>query len=334
MKRQPRRYGPSTDSESALHLLAGFCGGIVIAIFGIIAFIDPVKTGATHRAGSICLIFLGLTTSLHSIYSATRNAGLYSRIWAISDEPWLAVSSWQKFESDPVDTYSRTEMLFLVPVSISSGGAVAWIFANWPWAFGIAFLAVTAGVLLAKRRRIYRTLQQRKWTRTILVLEQLPLPPGETLTGTIYCGRRVHPDGSFQITLTCSADRVVYNENASTLVRWAYYLSAMGAALGRIYHTRPYEPMSIYSTVRTDFYSQLLIVPSKTVKYGRKIQTAIPVSFVIPHGFPGTSVEGKDHVYWQLEIWGGDIPGIDFGAVFDLPVYQVKDDTRIRIRQA
>lgn len=49
----------------------------------------------------------------------------------------------------------------------------------------------------------------------------------------------------------------------------------------------------------------------------------VPVTFVLPQGDYGTSFDGKQPRYWELEI-NADTPGIDFHATFLVPVFSAQ----------
>jgi hypothetical protein len=47
----------------------------------------------------------------------------------------------------------------------------------------------------------------------------------------------------------------------------------------------------------------------------------LPVSFKLPEGEFGTRLSEAPARYWELEV-KADTPGLDFGALFLLPVYE------------
>jgi hypothetical protein len=74
---------------------------------------------------------------------------------------------------------------------------------------------------------------------------------------------------------------------------------------------------------RRDGWSQTRAVPGG-------LGTRIPIRFELPPpgpGAAGTRLAAELPCYWELEVWA-DLPGLDFQAVFLVPVYQRPEPAR------
>ena len=150
-----------------------------------------------------------------------------------------------------------------------------------PWPF---WLIVAVGVALALAAG-YRLGRFRKFGVSRFALSPAPAVTGGAVAGTIRIPARVRTDAGFELKLQCF-QRVTTQSggesSTSTECRWE---DARHAAPG--------------------------------LEYGD--ETMVTVRFALPPDQPATTSEGGDGYYWRLTA-SAATPGIDYRAVFDVPV--------------
>ncbi len=147
---------------------------------------------------------------------------------------------------------------------------------------------LTALPLLSAVWAVYATLRWRKYGNVTLALSEMPIVPGRTLKCIIFCGRRVHFEGSFKLQLICQ--RTVQRGKNSHVER---------------------------------LYEDNLEV-ERDLGIGQQV-TAVPVSMDIPLDQPGLGDPNDQTLCWKLQVKAAT-PGIDFSVSFLLPVFHLDDE--------
>jgi len=265
--------------------------------------------GLTAMAAGVAMLFLSMTilgifVALLGFPLVAATGALLSDSWRrralarkFPGRAWRHEGIWQNFE---VRSGSLLELV------IGWGSALMlFLLANmifWGTAqempVGSALLAAffAALGLVPMVPALRGMLQYRKWGRPRLVFPRLPFRPGERLEGVVLCTRRISAADGFHLTLLCSEDRPDWHD-----------------------------------ITRRDLHTGDEIVDSDMAAEGGCEGTAIPVDIQIPGDMPGTQEEKGRSTYWQLEVEAA-MPGIDFAATFDLPIYELEDDSLVEFR--
>jgi hypothetical protein len=150
------------------------------------------------------------------------------------------------------------------------------------FAFAAAGLLLLAGAAYAASRRW-------KFGRSICSIDRLPIEPGQRFNGQIeHRGAQV-PEAGYRFVLSC-LNRIVTgggrNRSASTQTLWETEQHVSGA----------------------------LAAPSP-------VGMRVPFAFDLPADAPSSDLSKPDDmVLWQLAV-AAELPGIDYKAAFDLPVF-------------
>ena len=208
------------------------------------------------------------------------------------EEPWM----WRR------DWASRT--------AADKGGEQAWLL--WPFAvmwnlislpalfvlrtqieqepmFYVFLLFPLAGVGLLCAA-IYQTLRRRKYASSLCRFDALPIPLGRTLRGEVDTRATDVPEQGFLVRLT-NLRRVVKSSGKSTSVHESIlWQDEQRAGAG--------AAMPGPNGVR------------------------VPFRFALPlhDGEPADDSNPRDRILWRLEVTG-EVPGIDYRGVFELPVF-------------
>jgi len=164
----------------------------------------------------------------------------------------------------------------------------------------VAILFAFLGLVLLVAA-VRTTLAWRRFGSSVLELETLPGVIGGALKGRIRTHLADPPAGPIQLTLTCLRRRIAKRR----------------VSAGSSGTSSP--------TVRTDQLWQggLLIEPEELQQGTAGL--FIPVEVLIPYGLPGTSnADPDDRIIWKLGATA-NIPGVDFGAEFTVPVFLTPD---------
>ena len=281
----------------AVFALPFFIGGAQILTEGI---------GALHRheGGAPFLLALGLGFTALSvafiaiIAFAVRAGQAAARRRNVNPmQPWLWRDDWAARR---------------VAEANRGGLAVFWIFAlmwnaitipvvvlvarqfprNLP-AVTIVFGFGGAGILFLAAGA-YSALQRAKFGRSVCAIDRLPVEPGQTLSGQIeHRGTQV-PDAGYRLVLAC-VNRII-----------------TGHGRGRSAVTQ-----TLWETAQV--VSGALAAPSPA---GMRV----PFSFALPADAPSSDLSKPDDLtLWQLTV-SAELPGIDYKATFQLPVFTTAGD--------
>jgi hypothetical protein len=143
---------------------------------------------------------------------------------------------------------------------------------------------------------VYATLQWRKFGNSEFEMYANPGVLGGWLQGRIHTNIRKRPDGPFRLTLSCLRKET------------------RGSGKNR-------------STTERTLWQETARVPPGALLAGPN-GVGVPVRFGIPYkAGPQSDPEASDPVEWRLEV-SADLPGIDYGTHFTVPVFRTPDSDR------
>ncbi len=232
-------------------------------------------------------------------------AGTIARAHAHPDEPWLWREDWAARQvRDAARSAAWSGVFFAVlwnlisiPVSIAVVGA------ELPKGNHLALLGLLfplVGVVLAASAT-RQALRYRRFGVSELDLERVPIPVGHPLLGTVRAAVDTAPPDGFRVVLDCinrtrsgSGD----DETTTEHVRWQEERQVPGTAL------RDYRGAGV----------------------------TIPIAFDIPADVQGTDESRpRDVIVWRLSV-SATLPGVDYAATFDVPVYRTAESAQPRSR--
>jgi len=243
----------------------------------------------------------------------TPRGGVGRRLRALAGRPpspaapWLADHPWRR--EGALDESSRDVRLALVGGGLATAAGSITGALVLPQAEGGGLVVTTAvvGVFLAVGFwllgvGVLRVLRRQRHGAVELRFARFPAFLGEPLDVTLVRqGATVQLDG-LQARLTCVEES------------WGPPTSDDDG------HARTTSERQLR---RRDAWSQTKAVPGA-------MGTRLPIRFELPSpgpGVAGTQLAAELPRYWELEVWA-DLPGLDFQAVFLVPVYQRPDPAR------
>src|ERR1043165_1743438 len=285
-----------------------FIGGCV-GLFTVPFFIAGVKVlhagiQAMHRheEGAPFLLSFGTAFTAFSLgfvamtWWALRQGQMIARRMDVhTGQPWLWREDWTARPAGE-STPQLAVALWIFAViwnSITIPMALA-VWRQFPMSpvVVIAFLFAGIGLVLLGSALV-STLRRRKFGRSFCTFDRLPIEPGQSFSGTIeHRGTQV-PDAGYRLVLSCVNRVTPHNgrsRSTSTEVLWQTEQRLSGA----------------------------LAAPSPA---GMRL----PFTFEIPAGALSSDLSNRDDaIVWQLTATA-DLPGIDYEAMFDLPVFATAD---------
>ncbi|ABA88722.1 hypothetical protein Pcar_1476 [Syntrophotalea carbinolica DSM 2380] len=214
-------------------------------------------------------------------------------------QPWLHRADWAQGE---VRSSMRPALIF------GMAFAVFWNLISLPILFllpgevldkgnrlallGLMFPLIGIGLLVMAVRHLIR---QRKFGNSRLQLDTMPGVVGGPLAGTLHVGSGIWPEKGFHLTLEGVARRVVRRGGKR----------------------RTEEQL---------LHQESLRVPIEQLHAGAT-GTTVPVRFTIPFEVPPTGGENSDkRVLWRVTA-EAEVPGVDYSARFEVPVFRTKDSS-------
>jgi hypothetical protein len=213
------------------------------------------------------------------------------------EEPWLWKQEWS---TGRIRSSSKTLMY------VAIGFAVFWNLISAPIWFivpgeaidkknylaGLAAIFPVVGIGLAVWALV-AVLRWRKYGESVFEMAEVPGVLGGKLAGVIHTTRKIVPEEGFRVVLSCIRKHT--------------------SGSGKNRHTSE-------SVVWQD--ERLMARELAGYDYQK---SAIPVLFGIPFDQPETSDEDPNsQVVWRLEA-SAEVPGIDYAASFDVPVFKTPD---------
>lgn len=270
---------------------------------GVFTGVQAVRSALAHdwqqaiALGFFALTFGGVAVGgiIGLIAGRRRLAALQVLRDARADAPWLWRPDWA---AGHADDGSRTTAAF------------AWIFAIF-WNL-VSLPAAWLGVRDALEKQhhaaflvllfpavgagllvwaLRSTLRYRRYGVSRFKLKTLPGVIGHSLEGTLSLPEPLRPEGGFQVTLTCVRRRVTGGgRNRSTSESILWQDDRRVTATG----------------------------------------TSLPLAFAIPaDAVPTDDSNASDRRIWRLRVVA-DVPGVDYGSVFEVPVFRTPESDRPR----
>ena len=245
------------------------------------------------------LLFCGVgSVPLLSLMSARKKAEKEAQIQAACpDKPWMWRDDWA---AGHMSSSNKTVLAF------SWGFAVLWNLVSSPlllvirnrpeknYAVLIALLFPAIGLLLLIRAIRY-SLELRKFGVSDFVMSSVPGVIGGKLQGSIYAAFDPRSERTATVKLTCIHRTVTGtgdDRSVSELIQWQ--------------EEKEFGPGEI--------------APGPT-------GCIIPVVFRIPTDVPETDIRNMDNaIQWKLSV-RADLPGLDYNAQFDVPVFRTSDSS-------
>ena len=210
------------------------------------------------------------------------------------DEPWLWRRDWTERavrESSEVGGWCLWGFtvlwnLFCLPL---------WFIVRWEWPMDAKMILAASfplvGVLLFFFA-IYHTLRRAKYGVSLCRIERSPIPVGSTLRGELEVRLHEPPPAGFALRLACVRRTVT------------------GSGKNRSTHER-----ILWQDEQTVMHG---VMPSP---HGMRV----PIRFDVPFDCePCDYANPNDTVLWRLHATA-DVPGIDYQAAFELPVFRTAD---------
>ncbi len=162
----------------------------------------------------------------------------------------------------------------------------------------VGFFALVIGLLDC--HAIYTTLRYCKYGDPALMLTEWPIATGRPFVGAVLIGRHLEQEtGGVKVTLKCERKTTTGSgKHAKTHVEELYCTSTVA-----------------------------------TRDMGSGSRSAIPFTLPIPDRLPSRDIQSNPAIEWTLKV-DAETPGIDFGAEFAVPVYEVADPALIQTRSS
>jgi hypothetical protein len=250
-----------------------------------------------------CLVFggvgFGLLTTI--LLGRKKVTSAIVRARAHPEEPWLWREDWAAKEvCDGAQSGMWSGIFFAALWNlISIPVAIAVVRQALPKGNHLALLALLfplVGIGLAVAA-VRRTLQYRRFGVSSLALERVPVPVGRRLVGTVRASVDTTPADGFHVALSCinrTRSGTGDDETTSERIQWQ-------------------EEQCVRGTAVRDYRG-----PGAT----------IPIDFAIPADARGTDESNpRNVIVWRLSV-SASLPGVDYAAAFDVPVYYTEESAR------
>jgi hypothetical protein len=268
--------------------------GINLMLLGIRAF-------QRHEANAIAPLLAGVlfTTISVSIFAgvlvATRNAARAAALQAgAPDQPWLWRPEWStrripdRRGATPVVLWAVS--IFWNVVTIPVGFVLIKQWMTQPNPILLVFLLfplVGVGLIIGA---IYTTLRRLKFGQSICTIDRVPIVPGDSFHGEIEMRGDAVPEGGYRLLLIC-VHRVTTGSGKNQ------------------------------STRETPLWQAENRITAASVMRLATGGVRIPFTLTVPSEARATDLrKSRDQIVWRLDA-SAEMPGIDFAASFELPVF-------------
>src|SRR6266478_1252858 len=288
---------PSKGAAAFLTLFGlPFLGGGFAFIYAQLVSRANFKTYDVVAAVLFGLVFVCIGGGL--IYAAIRGYGLLkeqaARVEANPLSPWLWQTDWATRRAESQN--KKSEILFwalailcnMITLPFLFGMVPNFIRTGDPRVFLLLGFNLLGAILIVKAAR--STMQHRRFGDTYFEFDALPFSPGERVGGRIHLKFETRAEHGIDLRLTCVRKVVSGSGKSSTtnqIILWQADQNVPAGAVGP-------GPL------------------------GR----ATPVDFSIPAESSITNHDNpRDQVLWLLHAQA-DVPGVDYSADFELPVFK------------
>jgi hypothetical protein len=228
------------------------------------------------------------------LYARRKTRQEKARAEESPDEPWLWRDDWAKGEirASGQRTWVIAAIVTVVWNAISLPALVlmpADALGTGPSWLVTGLAAVGFALLLVTG---YLFLRWRKYHDSVFQMADVPGVIGGKLAGVIRTAATVRPDDGYRLTLYCIRRHTSGSGDNRTTTETILWQD---------------QQTILHGLSEADFS-----------------QTAIPVLFGIPYDARPTEGSGDDLVFWRLEVTA-DVPGIDYKATFEVPVFKTAE---------
>jgi hypothetical protein len=278
---------------STLFALPFFAAGVMVLRNGFQAL-------HRHDGGAAILIAVGLAFSAFSVgivamvwFGMRRIATTMHRRRQFASQPWLWREDWaERRIAEPLSPSGPLLLVFAIVWNAITVPAMAILFRSpdrLPALVYFVLLFPVAGIVLLVTA-VYVLARRVKFGPSVCTLERVPIVPGSTLRGEIRHRGATVPEGGYELALQC-VERIVTGSGRSRSVT-----------------------------------EDLLWESSQRIGGGVAAPTPegmrVPFSFEVPLDARSTDLrEPNDTILWRL-VATADLPGIDYKASFELPVFE------------
>jgi len=261
-----------------------FCAAGIATIFSA-----PHFTGedlALRIAGGSVFLIAGLAVIFGAVVFSRKTADAYELRKRYPEQPWMWRRDWAANAITDQGGFGVGALWIFAIIWNLISSPLLFVF---PWrevrnspVVVLPFLFPTVGVVLLILA-LYLSAQRMKYGGSVCHIDHMPVVPGRMFHGEISTRIREAPPNGFVLRITC-ARRVSGNKSSTETIVWE-------------------ETQKI-----------ALATPSYE---GARVQ----FSFAIPSDVEATSTAiSKTTIIWRLYA-SADVPGVDYSAVFDLPVF-------------
>lgn len=259
----------------------------------------PVYAGPQRYVPYLVGGFLILTGAFSIVRERSRVARQEAGRRALEehrDAPWRVRPEWRRDELVATATVDRSLVVFAVlwnlfawPLAYflmrsDQGEGDVWLVALFPL-IGLGMLAVVA----------YQLVRARKFGRTVVQLDPMPLRLGRTFRGTLQANvaRDQAPEDGFVVEVNCYRQKVRYTRDSD------------GDRTRRIERDLLWRDET---RIRGDASMD-----------GARVE--VPFAFRLPEEMPpSTPLKLDNRIVWEVAA-EADVPGIDFAATVEVPVF-------------
>jgi hypothetical protein len=243
---------------------------------------------------------IGLTVAVLGVRGLRNRRRFREQRGLHPDEPWLADYPWDPKQSvdNTVARILRTSamatflVLFLTPFN-----AGVFFYKDAPWFIQGVILLFDVVVLAVLGSAVYLLLRWLKYGPSFVRFSRFPFFLGQTLEVEWCSPRGIGACENLTFTLRCVEE----------------VLETTGSGRDRSQSLVPYQ-------VWSDTFE--VAGPGEHLRGER-----VPVTFLLPESAEATALSQYPPRYWELEI-KARTPGVDYGAVYLLPVYSGGNDAR------
>jgi len=254
-----------------------------------------------HEANSFAPLLAGalFTTLSVSIFAgvlvATRNAARAAALQAgAPDRPWLWRPDWSarripdRRGAAPIVLWVVS--IFWNAVTIPVGYILIRQFQEQPNPILLVFLLFPLAGALLIIGATYTTLRRLKFGRSICTIDRIPIVPGSSFHGEIEMRGDAVPEGGYRLLLVC-VHRVT-----------------TGSGKNQSTHETP-----LWQAENRVTAASAMRLATGGVR--------VPFAMAIPSEVRATDLRSpRDQIVWRLDA-SAEMPGIDFAASFELPVF-------------